>query len=67
MSPGFEGRSPVKMLVYNSLTSSPNMTYISSVAYRGSVFGAMKRLQDTSAGFKSVHATTHFIVVLFVM
>ena len=74
--PGCYGNYPVTLLVYNSLTHSSNLTYISSVVYGGILLGTMKRLQNTSAGFKSVHATTHIptnsdsfnlIVVLFVI
>uniref|UniRef100_A0A4W5P260 Transcobalamin-like C-terminal domain-containing protein n=2 Tax=Hucho hucho TaxID=62062 RepID=A0A4W5P260_9TELE len=43
--------SSIELVVVNSISNTPNKTYSTDVAFRGILIGAMRRLQDTNAGF----------------
>uniref|UniRef100_A0AAZ3Q882 Uncharacterized protein n=1 Tax=Oncorhynchus tshawytscha TaxID=74940 RepID=A0AAZ3Q882_ONCTS len=43
--------SSIELVVVNSISNTPNKTYSTDVAIRGVLIGAMRRLQETTAGF----------------
>ncbi|XP_036817903.1 uncharacterized protein LOC110503547 [Oncorhynchus mykiss] len=44
-------KSSIELVVVNSISNTPNKTYSTNVAFRGVLIGAMRRLQETTAGF----------------
>ncbi|CAB1348541.1 unnamed protein product, partial [Coregonus sp. 'balchen'] len=44
-------KSSFELVVVNSISNAPNKTYSIDVVFRGILIGAMRRLQETNAGF----------------